>query len=49
MLKSFVDGASVNFVHLLDRPGAVAKNVTIGPLAEIEPAALQFRCSALTN
>ena len=35
------------FIHLL--PGAVAKNATAGPLAGIEPAALRFRCSTLSN
>ena len=39
----------VNFIHLFDLPGTVAKNATVGPLAGIEPAALRFRCSALTN
>ena len=40
----------VEFLYIyLDVTGAVAKNATIGPLAGIEPAALRFRCSALTN
>jgi hypothetical protein len=31
-------------------PGAIAKNATIGPLAEIEPGTAQrFQCSALIN
>ena len=30
-------------------PGAFAKNAIIGPLAGIEPVALRFCCSALTN
>ena len=39
------------YVHLLDLPGTAGKNATIAyrSLAGIEPAALQFRCSALTN
>ena len=29
--------------------GTVVKNATPGPLPGIEPAALQFQCSTLTN
>ena len=42
---------SVNFYKFIrpNHAGVVVKNATIGPLAGIEPAALRFRCSALTN
>ena len=38
--SSSMEIANVNFIHLLDEPGTVAKNATTGPLAGIKPAAL---------
>ena len=35
------------FIKLSQKP--MRKNATIGPLAGIEPAALRFRCSVITN
>ena len=42
--------SSVSF-YTFTRPNQeqLQKNATIGPLPGIEPAALRFRCSALTN
>jgi hypothetical protein len=51
ILKDFVDGNYwvEIYIHLLALAGTAAKNTTIVPLAGIEPVALRFRCSALTN
>ena len=54
MLKNLFMGiSSVNNIHLFrpnhNHAGADAKNATINPLTGIEPAALRFRYSALTN
>jgi hypothetical protein len=49
--KDFADG-NFECKFIIIRPGhegAVMENATIGSLAGIEPMALRFRCSTLTN